>query len=246
MSVRDRRAVVVGASSGMGRAIATNLMSTGASVALVGRNHAALQEVAGSDPRHLVLVGDVLDQSDVDAIFERVSKEYGGLDVAVNTVGMLPPPTPAGDIERADLEQAMLTNVVGVHAAMRHEIALMRQSGGAIVNISSNLGPHKSLAGFGAYGASKAALSALTRSAALDHIAEGIRINAISPGPSDTAMSYAPGESESDRAARMKQQNPSGRVASLAEIVAAVDYLTSPDSAYVVGADLVIDGGASA
>ncbi|WP_271636472.1 SDR family oxidoreductase [Solicola gregarius] len=139
----------------------------------------------------------------------------------------------------------MLTNVVGVHAAMRHEIALMRKEGGAIVNVSSNIGPHTSRPGFGAYGASKAALSALTRTAALDHAAEGIRINAISPGPSDTSMSYRPGENEADRDARMKELNPSGRVASLSEIVAAVRYLTSADSAYVVGADLVIDGGAS-
>ncbi|MDN5851448.1 MAG: SDR family oxidoreductase [Actinomycetia bacterium] len=243
MSVNERRAIVVGASSGMGRAIAADLIASGASVALVGRNSDALEEVAGGDPRHLALVGDVLNQPDVDAVFERVSKEYGGLDIAVNTVGMLPPPTPAADIERADLERTMLTNVVGVHAAMRHEIALMRETGGAIVNVSSNLGPHKSLPGFGAYGASKAALSALTKSAALDHVAEGIRINAISPGPSDTSMSYGPGESEADRAARMKEQNPSGRVASLEEIVAAVGYLTSPDAAYVVGADLVVDGG---
>lgn len=246
MSTNERRAVVVGASSGMGRAIAADLIDSGAAVALIGRNRDALEEVSGGDPRHLPLIADVLEQSDVDAVFERVAKEYGGLDVAVNTVGILPPPSPAVDIERADLEQAMLTNVVGVHAAMRHQIALMRESGGSIVNVSSNLGPHKSLPGFGAYGASKAALSALTKSAALDHAAEGIRINAISPGPSDTLMSYQPGETDADRAARMKEQNPSGRVASLPEIVAAVRYLTSDDAAYVVGADLVIDGGVSA
>lgn len=246
MSENERRAIVVGASSGMGRAIAADLIESGASVALVGRTSDALEEVAGGDPRHLALVGDVLDQSDVDAVFERVSKEYGGLDIAVNTVGILPPLVPVADIERGDLERAMLTNVVGVHAAMRREIALMREAGGAIVNVSSNIGPHASVPGFGAYGASKAALSALTKTAALEHAAEGIRINAISPGPSDTSMSYLPGETEAERAERMKGMNPSGRVASLAEIVAAVGYLTSADSAYVVGADLVIDGGASA
>ena len=245
MSESERRAIVVGASSGMGRAIAADLIASGASVALVGRNGDALREVAGGDPRHFVLVGDLLDQAAVDGMFKQVSEAYGSLDVAVNTAGILPPLAPAADIERVDLERVMLTNVVGVHAAMRHEIALMRSAGGAIVNVSSNLGPHATLAGFGAYGASKAALSVLTKTAALDHAAEGIRINAISPGPSDTQMSYRPGESASDRDARMKDANPSGRVARLDEIVAAVRYLTSPESAYVVGADLVIDGGAS-
>lgn len=246
MSTSQRRVVVVGASSGMGHAIASDLISTGASVALVSRNHEALQELTDGDSRHLVLGGDVLEESDMERVFARITEEFGGLDVAVNTVGMLPPPAPAADTERADLERAMLTNVVGVHAAMRREIRLMREGGGSIVNVSSNIGPHATLPGFAAYGASKAALSALTKTAALDHAAEGIRINAISPGPSDTTMSYRPGESTADRDARMRHLNPSGRVASLGEIVAAVRYLTSDDAAYIVGTDLVIDGGASA
>lgn len=230
----------------MGHAIASDLISAGASVALVGRNREALQELAGGDSRHLVLAGDVLNESDVERIFGRIEDEFGGLDTAVNTVGMLPPPAPVADIARSDLERALLTNVVGAHAAMRYEIRLMRKGGGSIVNVSSNLGPHLTRPGFGAYGASKAALSALTRTAALDHAADGIRINAISPGPSDTAMSYRPGESAADRDARMQALNPAGRVASLGEIVAAVRYLTSADAAYHIGTDLVIDGGASA
>lgn len=245
MSATERHVLVVGASGGMGRAIAADFIASGASVAAVGRNRAALYELAGGDPRHLAVAGDVLDESGLDSVFDQVADEFGGLDVAVNTVGVLPAPAPVGEIERADLERAMLTNVVGMHAAMRREIELMRP-GGSIVNISSNIGPHVTLPGFGAYGASKAALSALTSAAALDHVGDGIRINAISPGPADTAMSYAPGETEADRDARMAALNPSGRVALLAEIVAAVRYLTSPAAAYVVGTDLVVDGGASA
>jgi len=102
------------------------------------------------------------------------------------------------------------------------------------------------LAGLGAYVATKAALSALTRNAALDHIGEGIRINAVSPGPSDTPMSSRPGETRADRDARIYDQLPAGRVASLSEIASAVLYLASPEAGFVVGTDLVIDGGATA
>jgi NAD(P)-dependent dehydrogenase (short-subunit alcohol dehydrogenase family) len=115
-----------------------------------------------------------------------------------------------------------------------------------IVNTASNLGAHRRQPGLGAYVASKAAVSALTRTAALEYIGEGIRINAISPGPSDTPRSMRPGETEADRAERLKSANPSGRVGALDEIAAAVLYLASPDAAYTVGTDLVVDGGASA
>lgn len=119
-------------------------------------------------------------------------------------------------------------------------------AGGAIVNISSNLGAHSRIPGVAGYIATKAAVSALTRAAALDHIPDGIRINAVSPGPVATTMSLWPGETDADRAVRMKGALPLGRVSSTEEVAAAVLYLASPDAASVVGSDLVIDGGASA
>lgn len=117
--------------------------------------------------------------------------------------------------------------------------------GGAIVNISSNLGAHKRAPGIAGYVASKASVSGLTRNGALDHIRVGIRINAVRPGPSDTSMSLRPGEDEAERAARMKDHSPLGRVSATDEIAAAVLYLASRDAGSVVGTDLVIDGGAS-
>ncbi|NEE21374.1 SDR family oxidoreductase, partial [Streptomyces sp. SID7499] len=130
----------------------------------------------------------------------------------------------------------------------RAEIARMREqpTGGAIVNIASNLGAHSRIPGVAGYLTSKAAVSALTRAAALDHIADGIRINAVSPGATATTMSLLPGETEAGRAARMKDASPLGRVSSTAEVAAAVLYLASPDAASLVGGDLVIDGGAAA
>jgi NAD(P)-dependent dehydrogenase (short-subunit alcohol dehydrogenase family) len=123
---------------------------------------------------------------------------------------------------------------------------MRRHGGGAIVNIASCLGAHMRLDGLGGYVATKAAVSSLTRNAALDHIRDGIRINAVSPGPVDTPMSYRPGESRAGRDARMQQQLPAGRVASPGEIAAAVLYLASPEAAFITGTDLLIDGGATA
>jgi NAD(P)-dependent dehydrogenase (short-subunit alcohol dehydrogenase family) len=130
---------------------------------------------------------------------------------------------------------------------MKHEIAHMKENGGgAIINISSNLGAHLRIPNAAAYITSKAAVSALTRAAALDHIYQGIRINAVSPGASAAPMSLRPGETEADRAERVKTENPLGRVAEAEEVAAAVLYLASPAAGAVVGTDLVIDSGSSA
>jgi NAD(P)-dependent dehydrogenase (short-subunit alcohol dehydrogenase family) len=139
------------------------------------------------------------------------------------------------------------TNLTGLWLSMKYEIARMREAGGgAIVNIASNIGAHRRAAGLGAYAASKAAVSVLTRTAALDHIAEGVRINAVSPGPVDTPMSTRPGETPAGKAERLRRELPLGRAASTAEVAAAVLHLASREAAATVGTDLVLDGGASA
>lgn len=118
-------------------------------------------------------------------------------------------------------------------------------TGGAIVNIASTIGLHTRRPGIAAYAASKAAVTALTRAAALDHIADGVRINVVSPGASATAMSLRPGETEAERVQRVKHELPLGRISATEEIAAAVLYLASDDAASVVGTDLVVDSGGS-
>jgi NAD(P)-dependent dehydrogenase (short-subunit alcohol dehydrogenase family) len=152
-----------------------------------------------------------------------------------------------GDIDEAQWDELLAVNVTGVLLSMRHEIRQLRRGGGgAIVNVSSSLGAHRRVPGMGAYVATKAAVSALTRNAALDHIGEGIRINAVSPGPIDTPMSHRPGETTADRDERLRAQLPAGRAGTLDEIAAAVLYLASPEAGFVVGTDLNVDGGATA
>lgn len=169
---------------------------------------------------------------------------HGGLDIAFNNAGVIVP-GPIAEIEEATWSTVLDTNLTGVWLSMKHEIAHMRtHDGGVIVNTASI--PTTMVPGHGAYGAAKAGVSALTRAAAREHMGEGIRINAICLGPVDTAMSRQSGETDADRDARMQTQHPMGRVATTDEIAAGVLWLASSESSFVVGHDLVIDGGASA
>ncbi|HLU71537.1 MAG TPA: SDR family oxidoreductase, partial [Nonomuraea sp.] len=130
---------------------------------------------------------------------------------------------------------------------MKYEIAYMKEhGGGSIVNVASNIGAHLRIPGMAAYAASKAAVSVLSRAAALEYAADGIRVNAVSPGATDTTMTYLPGETTAERDARLGPSIPLGRVADPDEVAAAVLWLASGRSSFVLGHDLVVDGAASA
>ncbi|GHG47272.1 SDR family NAD(P)-dependent oxidoreductase [Streptomyces griseocarneus] len=243
--------LVTGGGTGIGRGIALAFAREGASVVVAGRREAALREtvdlVVAEGGRATAVTADVTRGEDVRALVEATVARYGGLDVAVNNVGVLTTPTKVADITEEDWHTTLATNLTGAWLSMKHEIAHMREhGGGAIVNVSSNLGSHKRLANLGAYATSKAAVSTLTRSAALDHIGEGVRINAVSPGPVETPMSSRPGESGTDKAERMRREIPAGRAGTTAEIAAAVLYLASDEAGYAVGTELVLDGGVTA
>jgi len=246
-----KTALVTGAGSGLGRAIALAFAAEGASVVAAGRTDASLAEtvrlIEDAGGRAAAVTADVTDSGRLrDLVRETVSR-FGGLDIAVNNAGILRGKGPVGEVSEEDWDAVLRTNVTGVWLAMKHQIAHMKENGGgAIVNVSSNLGAHLRVPGTGAYSTSKAAVSALTRAAALDHIHQGVRINAVSPGASDGPMSLLPGETEADRAERMKTQTPLGRLAEADEIAAAVLYLASPAAGSVVGTDLVVDSGSSA
>ncbi|MDQ0746512.1 NAD(P)-dependent dehydrogenase (short-subunit alcohol dehydrogenase family) [Streptomyces africanus] len=243
--------LVTGAGSGLGRAMALAFAAEGASVVVAGRTAASLDETAGLieavGGTATAVTADVTDSDQLHNLVCESVTRFGGLDIAVNNAGILRGTVPVGEVSEKDWDAVLRTNVTGVWLAMKHEIAHMKENGGGtIVNISSNLGAHRRIPNAAAYIASKAAVSALTRAAALDHIHQGIRINAVSPGASAAPMSLRPGETEADRARRMRTENPLGRVAEAEEVAAAVLYLASPAAGAVVGADLVIDSGSSA
>ncbi|MFD9792159.1 SDR family NAD(P)-dependent oxidoreductase [Streptomyces sp. NPDC059070] len=256
MSARftGRTALVTGAGTGIGRAVALALAAEGASVAVAGRTAAPLDEtvalIEAAGGTAAAFPADVSRAESVRELVAATVARFGSLDVAVNNAGVLRGRVgaPVAELAAEDWQAMVDINLTGVLLALQAEIAQMRTQprGGAIVNISSNLGAHMRIPGGAGYLATKAAVSALTRAAALDHIQDGVRINAVSPGASATTMSLRAGESEAERAERMKEGSPLGRVSTTAEIAAAVLYLASDDAASAVGTDLVIDGGSAA
>ncbi|MFC9946558.1 SDR family NAD(P)-dependent oxidoreductase [Streptomyces pratensis] len=243
--------LVTGAGRGMGQASARAFATRGATVVIGDRDadRAAqtvkLIEQDGGIAE--VVPVDVTDAASVRELIATIAARHGRLDVAHNNAGVFTAGGPAGDIDEQQWRTQLDVNLTGVMLTMKYEIQHMRaHGGGAIVNTASNMGDHLRYPGTGAYAASKAGVSALTRAAALDHVSDGIRINAVSPGATDTLMTFLPGESETERAERLNGTIPLGRLARPDEIIAAVLWLASDTASFVVGHDLVVDGGASA
>src|SRR6266567_2327673 len=214
----SKNVLVTGGGAGIGRAIALAFAREDAAVVVAGRSEEPLNQtvklIRDGGGRATAITADVTRSEDVAALVAGTAAASGSLDVAVNNVGTLTAFGPVGDIDEDQWSALVAVNLTGTLLSMKHEIAYMRRhGGGTIVNVASSLGAHMRLAGLGAYVATKAAVSALTRNAALDHIGDGIRINAVSPGPADTPMSSRPGETQADRDARMQEQLPAGRVA---------------------------------
>ncbi|MFD7237398.1 SDR family NAD(P)-dependent oxidoreductase [Streptomyces syringium] len=246
-----KTALVTGGGTGIGRAIALAFAREGARVVVAGRRAEPLKEtvslIEAEGGEAAAITADVTRSEDVQALVRQTVERFGGLDVAVNNVGLFVPPAKLADIPEEDWQSTIATNLTGVYLSMKYEIGHMRaHGGGAIVNISSNLGAHLRMESLAAYATSKAAVSVLTRNAALDHIGDGVRINAVSPGPIETPMSSRPGESAQDKAERMSREVPAGRAGTPEEVAAAVLYLAGAEAGYTVGAELVLDGGITA
>jgi NAD(P)-dependent dehydrogenase (short-subunit alcohol dehydrogenase family) len=242
--------LITGGGSGIGRATALAFAREGAVVAVAGRRREPLGQtvrlIKDAGGQASAVTADVSSPADAERLVAAVAERHGGLHIAFNNAGIIEA-GPLADMDDAAWDRQVAVNLTGVFLAMKHEINCMRaRGGGVIINTASNLGAHMRLPFLGAYAATKAAVSALTRAAAREYIADGIRINAISPGPIDTPMSLRPGETEADRDQRLAGALPAGRAGTVAEAAAAVLWLASPEAGFTVGHDLVIDGGATA
>lgn len=234
----------VGASRGIGAAVARGFARAGSAVVLAARDEAALDrlanELTAAGARTLVVPTDVTDPDAVALLTEQTMATFGRLDIACNNAGASDPPTPLADIPIEVFDAAFAVNLRGVFLAMKYEIpALLDPGGGAIVNMSSTAG-QQAVGGMAAYVSTKHGLEGLTKVAALDYAGVGIRVNALAPGPILTERLERAGVGAQQAAAAAM---PLGRIGQPGEVVAAAVWLCSDAAAFVTGTTLAIDGG---
>jgi NAD(P)-dependent dehydrogenase (short-subunit alcohol dehydrogenase family) len=238
----DLAAIVTGGCSGIGAATARLLGERGAKVAILDRNIERERE-----PVALALQCDVRDSGAVDAAVRAVAAELGRIDVLVNNAGI----GAIGDVTANDDDEwhrVFDVNVVGIARVSRAAMPHLRASPSAAIVNTCSVVAHVGLPQRAVYGASKGAVAALTLAMAVDHVKDGIRVNAVTPGTADTPwvgrlLDQAEDPDEAARALRARQ--PMGRLVTAEEVAQAIAYLASPLSASTTGTLLAVDGGLS-
>lgn len=244
---QDLVVLITGASSGMGRSAALAFARQGAKLVLGARRRAegeALAQAILSGGGEAVFVPcDVRAEADIAALVDTALARHGRLDVAYNNAGIEGQGAELAEQPNENYQAVMDTNVRGVFWSMKHEIrAMLRTGGGAIVN-NASMGSEIGFPGLSPYIASKHAVMGLTRSAALEYGARGIRVNAVNPGLIDTPMQARVWGGDTSARDRFAAESPAGRLGKADEVTEAVLFLASRRASFVNGTGLLVDGG---
>jgi NAD(P)-dependent dehydrogenase (short-subunit alcohol dehydrogenase family) len=241
-------ALVTGGGRGLGQACVNLFAREGAKVVVVDINsddgEATARAIRDDGGEAIFVQADVGKSADIQRMVRTAVETYGGLDCAVNNAVCALPRTPLAEIDDADWDRAASVNITGFFLCMKYEIkAMLERGGGAIVNIGSG-NEHSAKAGLSWYLGAKQAIYGMTKCAALDYGAKGIRVNAVGPG-----SMWTPGLRESAKVLpqhveKLSALTPLGRLAEPTEVAEAVIWLCSPKASYVLGHTLLAEGGA--
>lgn len=244
--LENKIAVITGGNSGIGLATAKDFVAEGATVVISGRNQetldAALAEISGNAS---AVQADVTQMGDLEKLFDEVRSRHGKIDVLfVNAGGTTTNPIQAVSEEQFD--SIMNVNFKGAYFTIQKALPLMGEGGSIVLNtsIANSMG----MATMSTYAAAKAALETLIRTISAEVIGQGIRVNAVSPGPIATPFTSRTGLSEAEQQGfgeMILQRAPMGRFGQPEEIAKAVTFLASDDASYILGVELVVDGGMS-
>lgn len=240
----DKRAVIIGGTSGIGLATAKLLLERGARVLITGRTKATLdsaREALGNNA--IVTRSDVASLGDLDALTEHVRSEFGTFDLLFANAGVTRP-GPLEAMTEADYDETLAVNAKGPYFAVQKLAPLMRE--GSAVILTTSVANEMALPMLSAYGASKAALRSMARTLAHELLPRGIRVNAVSPGVIDSgALDRAmPADAAEEAKRQFSEQTPMGRLGRPEEVAEAVAFLAF-GATFTTGAELVVDGGAT-
>jgi len=244
--LQDRVAVITGGAGGIGLATARRFVAEGARVVLADMNAeagiAAADEIGG-----LFVQVDVTSAQDVDRMFDLASREFGSVDIAFNNAGISPPDDDSILDTGIDAwRRVQEVNLTSVYLCCKAVIPYMQAQGkGSIINTASFVATMGAATSQISYTASKGGVLAMTRELGVQFAREGIRVNALSPGPVNTPLLQELFAKDPERAARRMVHIPLGRFAEPSEIAGAVAFLASDDSSFITASNFLVDGGIS-